>query len=251
MAVYFRVLRFRKRYLLYGLVLLLLALKIYDHTQFKMEQKTVQAMAWSVTNKVIVIDPGHGGIDPGKVSANGVKEKDINLEISQRLATILSQAGSAVILTRETDTQLSSASTKGLAAKHREDLSKRVKLANDNQADLYISIHCNSFPDSRERGGQVFYGPRQQESKILAESIQHEIVRLLDNTRRKAKGVDYYITRNTNMPAVIVEAGFITNPKEEQLLLDPTYQSKMAWSIYAGIIKYYADKAESYGDIPH
>lgn len=250
MAVYFRVLRFRKRYLLYGLVLLLLAVKIYDHTQFKMEQQAAQAMAWSVTNKVIVIDPGHGGIDPGKVSANGVQEKDINLQLSQRLATILSQAGSAVILTRETDTELSSSSTKGLAAKHREDLSKRVKLANDRQADLYISIHCNSFPSDRERGAQVFYGPGQQQSKMLAESIQHEMIRLLGNTHRQAKGVDYYITRNTNMPTVIVEAGFITNPKEEKLLQDPTYQSKVAWSIYAGIIKYYADQAENYGNMP-
>lgn len=250
MAIYFRIVRFRKRYILYGLIMLFLLVKVYEHTQFKTEQQNVQAMAWSVTNKVIVIDPGHGGIDPGKVSPSGVEEKNINLEISQRLATILSQAGAAVIMTRETDTELSSAETKGLAAKHREDLAKRVQLAKERQADMFISIHCNSFPDSRQRGAQVFYGPGKEESKILAECIQHEIIRLLGNTHRQAKGVDYYITRNTDMPTVIVETGFITNPKEEKLLQDPTYQSKLAWSVYAGIIKYYADKAERYENVP-
>ncbi|MTI80772.1 MAG: N-acetylmuramoyl-L-alanine amidase CwlD [Firmicutes bacterium] len=220
--------------------------KLYGVAQIRAEQESISAMSWSVANKVIVIDPGHGGVDPGKMGENGVKEKDINLEISKRLATILSQAGAAVILTRESDMHLSSEKTKGWAAKHREDLSKRVKLANEREADLYISIHCNSFPDSNQRGSQVFYQPKSENSKMLAEAIQHEIIRLIGNTKRKAKGVDYYITRNTNMPTVIVETGFVTSPKEVSQLLDPAYQTKMAWSIYAGIIKYYADKAEGY-----
>jgi N-acetylmuramoyl-L-alanine amidase len=237
--------RFRKRYVLFAIILMAVVAKIYDISQIKFEQQAVEAMSWTVTNKVIVIDPGHGGIDPGKVSPNGVEEKNINLEISKRLATILGQAGAAVILTRETDTQLSSSETKGLSSKHREDLSQRVKIANDRNADLYISIHCNSYPDSKQHGAQIFYQPGSEESKHLAESIQQEIIRLLGNTTRKAKAVDYFVTRNSKMPTVIVETGFITNPKEEKLLLDPAYQSKMAWSIYAGVIKYYADKADN------
>ncbi|MBM7853862.1 N-acetylmuramoyl-L-alanine amidase [Desulfohalotomaculum tongense] len=246
MSIHFKVIRLRKRYLIYGILIAVLAVKLYGMTQVRVEQKSISTMSWSVANKVIVIDPGHGGMDPGKIAGNGVEEKEINLEISKRLATILSQAGAAVLLTRESDVHLSSPDTKGWPAKHREDLSKRVKLANDRGADLFISIHCNSFSDPKQHGAQVFYQPGSEESKMLAECIQDEIIRLLDNTKRRAKGVDYYVTRNTNMPTVIVETGFITNPKEQKLLLDPAYQSKMAWSIYAGIVKYYADKAEKY-----
>lgn len=244
MFTYFKVIRFRKRYIIYGLIAAVMLVKLYGVSQVRLEQKSISVMSWSVANKVIVVDPGHGGVDPGKMAENGVKEKDINLEIAKRLAVILGQAGAAVIMTRECDMHLSSSETKGWPAKHREDLAKRVKMANERQADLFISIHCNSFPDSNQHGAQVFYQPGSEDSKMLAECIQDEIIRLLGNTKRKAKGVDYYVTRNTKMPTVIVETGFITNPKEQSLLLDPAYQSKMAWSIYAGIIKYYADKAE-------
>ncbi len=242
-----KVFRFRKRYLLLLVLAVAAAVKLYGSAQVRLEQKAVQTMAWSVSNKVIVIDPGHGGIDPGKVSVNGVEEKNINLEISKRLATILSQAGAAVILTRESDEHLSSPGSGGWSVKHREDLAQRVKIANDRRADLYISIHCNSFPDQSQHGAQVFYQPGSEESRLLAKCIQDEIIRLLKNTDRKEKAVDYYVTRNTKMPTVIVETGFITNPKEEKLLLDAAYQSKMAWSIYAGIIKYYADREEISG----
>ncbi|MEG6616931.1 N-acetylmuramoyl-L-alanine amidase CwlD [Peptococcaceae bacterium 1198_IL3148] len=245
MAVYMRVMHFRKRYLLFAIILALIVAKIYDQTQIKLEQEAIEAMSWSVANKVIVIDPGHGGVDPGKVSPNGVEEKNINLEISKRLATILGQAGAAVILTRETDTHLSGDGIKGMSSRHREDLSQRVKMANDRNADLFISIHCNSYPDASQHGAQVFYQPGSKESQRLANCIQEEITRLLANTRRTPKAVDFFITRNTNMPTVIVETGFITNAKEEKLLLDPAYQSKMAWSIYAGVIKYYAENVEN------
>lgn len=243
-SVFIKTLRFRKRYLLIGLLMIMVMVMFFSHAQAQLDRKAIEATSWSVANKVIVIDPGHGGYDPGKVSPNGVLEKDINLEISKQLAAVLSQAGAAVIMTRESDEDLSSPGTKGIAAKHREDLANRVKLANERKADLYISIHCNAFQSSKEHGAQVFYQPGSEESKLLAMAIQHEIKRLLGNTKREAKGVDYYVTRNTNMPTVIVETGFITNPKEEKLLQDPEYQSKIAWGIYAGIIKYYSDKAE-------
>ncbi|WP_031516793.1 N-acetylmuramoyl-L-alanine amidase CwlD, partial [Desulfofalx alkaliphila] len=245
MPIFIKTLRFRKRYILVLLLMVAVTVKVYGSAQATMERQSISAMSWSVANKVIVIDPGHGGMDPGKVSPNGVEEKKINLEISKQLSAILSQAGAAVILTRESDEHLSSPGTSGWPSKHREDLSKRVKLANEREADLLISIHCNAFTRPKEHGAQVFYQPGSEEGKRLAEAIQHEIARLLNNTTRKAKGVDYYITRNANMPTVIVETGFITNPKEEKLLQDPQYQSMMAWSIYAGIVKYYVDRAET------
>ncbi len=245
MSAFIKVVRFRKRYFIFLLLAVAIAVKLYGDAQLHREQKAVEAMAWSVANKVIVVDPGHGGIDPGKVSPNGIEEKNINLEISKRLAAILSQAGAAVIMTRESDMELSSPNTTGLSAKHREDLSKRVQIANERNADLFISIHCNSFPDRSQYGAQVFYQPGSKQSQLLAKCIQDEIKRILGNTKRVEKAVDYYVTRNTKMPTVIVETGFITNPKEEKMLQDPAYQSKMAWSIYAGVIKYYAEQAKN------
>lgn len=231
----------RKYYLLlvFIMILVLAIIQVYVTAKINVEQEAVTTVSWSVANKVIVIDPGHGGGDPGKVTAKGTKEKNINLDISKKLALLLRQAGAEVILTRVSDRRLCRAETKGCSAKRREDLSKRIKMANDAQADLYISIHCNSYPHIGEHGAQVFYQPGSEQGKLLAQAVQHELVRILSNTNRQAKAMDYFVIRNTKMTAVLIETGFISNPEEESLLLDTAYQAKVARSIYAGIIKYY------------
>ncbi|AQS58002.1 N-acetylmuramoyl-L-alanine amidase family protein [Desulforamulus ferrireducens] len=239
---FIRALRVKKLYVVGFLALIILAVQLYKITVLKLEENHITAMSHVLANKIIVVDPGHGGRDPGKIGVSGVPEKEINLEVAKRLAMVLGQMGAAVILTRDTDIDLSDSSASGWHGKKRQDLSRRADIANERGADLFISIHCNAFTSPKEHGAQVFSHPDSQESKKLAECIQREMTTILGNTKRKAKQVDYYALSKTQMPAAIVEIGFVTNPKEDKLLQDPQYQSKVAWSIAAGIIKYYADE---------
>lgn len=243
-AVRIKTWRVKKRYLLFLVAALFICNGVYNLISEKINERNVAALSWAVANKVIVVDPGHGGADGGAVGSTGVEEKEINLAVAKRLATVLGQAGAAVLLTRETDTMLSNPDTAGMMSKKRQDLTMRVRMANESKADLYISVHCNSYrADTSQHGAQTFSQPGSKESKRLGQCLQHELVQVLDKSnKRKAKEVaDYFINENTKMPSAIVEIGFITNPKEEKLLLDPAYQSKVAFAIYSGIVKYFAE----------
>lgn len=245
-----RAVRIKKLYVIGFIALVILTVQLYKMSVVKLEERNITTMSYVLANKLIVVDPGHGGRDPGKIGVSGVPEKEINLEVSKRLAMVLGQMGAAVILTRDTDIDLSDSSASGWHGKKRQDLSRRAGMANERNADLYISVHCNAFPSSREHGAQVFSHPDSIESKILAECIQKEMTTILGNTTRKAKQVDYYAIRKTKMPATIVEIGFITNPKEDKLLQDPLYQSKVAWSIAGGIVKYYSEEQREGQEVP-
>lgn len=203
---------------------------------------SIAALSAALAGRIIVIDPGHGGKDTGCRSAAGTYEKDIALEISKKLAAMLGQAGAAVILTRECDMWLADPDA---PHKKRSDLGNRVDIANRNNADVFLSIHVNSYIyDRSERGAQTFSQPGSEESGILSRYIQNEMSRVLRNTDRKPKQVDYFI-RHARVPAVIVETGFLSNPAEEKLLLDPAYQGKVAFAIYCGLVKYFAGKANA------
>ncbi|TEB08239.1 Germination-specific N-acetylmuramoyl-L-alanine amidase precursor [Pelotomaculum schinkii] len=234
--------RIRKRHLAALAALLFLSFFLARLIEDRNSRQAVAAMAPALANRVIVVDPGHGGIDPGAVGKDGLLEKDITLTVGKRLAANLGQAGAMVLLTRETDTDLSDSTTLGAAAKKREDLQRRVALANDNQADLYVSIHVNSFASPDRRGAQTFVQPGKEDSLKASRYIQAELARLLRNTTRQPAEVDYYVTKNTAMPAVVVEIGFLTNDAEAKLLGDPAYQGKVAWAIYAGLVKYFSEQ---------
>jgi len=240
-----RAVRIKKRYLAVMVILALLSLPLSGYLEARSDRQTVAVLSRSVANKVIVVDPGHGGFDPGVVGENSVLEKDIALAIGKRLAVNLKQAGAIVLMTRESDVDLSEPGTVGLTAKKHEDLKKRVALANENKADLFVSIHVNSHPSAGPHGAQTFVQPGFPESKKAGQIIQSELSAQLKNTDRLTKEVDYYITRNTSMPAVLVETGFITNANESKLLQDPAYQGKIGWAIYAGIVKYFSAAAET------
>jgi len=238
-----KALRIRKRYLLGIVVLALLALSAAKYMDAAASRQAQAVLAWSVVNKVVVIDPGHGGFDPGVVVEKGVMEKDITLAIGKRLAADLRQAGAIVLMTRDADNDLSEPGTADLVEKKQEDLKKRVALANENKADLLISIHVNSIPSSAPRGAQTFVQPGFPESKKAGQAIQSGLSGFLKNTDRLTKEADYYITRTTSIPAVLVETGFISNTRESRLLQDPAYQGKVSWAIYAGIARYFAEAA--------
>ncbi|WP_258358761.1 N-acetylmuramoyl-L-alanine amidase family protein [Moorella sulfitireducens] len=196
------------------------------------EERAIRALSWAVANQVVVVDPGHGGIDSGAIGPGGNLEDRVNLAISRHLAGFLSQGGARVFLTRQ-DENVPEGETG-------DDLVERVRLAGKVGADLFISIHCNAF-DNRERGAQIFYDPQSREGKELAEAIQAEIRRRLANTDRVPLSIDAFVLRTQKIPAVIVEVGFISNPQEEKLLADPHYQRQMAFAIYAGIVNYFLE----------
>jgi N-acetylmuramoyl-L-alanine amidase len=240
LPVLFRILRFRKRTILALAMAALTVFLGFRAASARWEERAIPALSWALANKLIVIDPGHGGEDPGALGSTDVHEKDIVLEVSKRLAEILRQAGAEVLLTREGDRDLSDPSLPSLYKAKVQDLTRRVEMANNRRADLFISIHVNSFPDRRENGPQTFSQPGSEEGKKLADAIQKELNKFLENPGREAKQVDYFANRMARMPSVIVEIGFISNPQEEKLMLDPLYQKKIAWTIYAGITRYLA-----------
>jgi N-acetylmuramoyl-L-alanine amidase len=206
----------------------------------------LEVMSQPHKNKIIIIDPGHGGIDPGATGSSGTAEKDINLKIAKKLKSQIQQGGGIALLTREKDVGLYDEGKSSLAAKKRQDLKRRIEMAVSNKADLFISIHLNGHPSGRWYGAQTFYNGKCQESRGLAEIIQGEMVRVLDpNNHRKAKHASgYYIldtAYNHDIPAVIVEVGFLTNAREEGLLKTPEYQDKAAWAIYLGIMRYLSE----------
>jgi N-acetylmuramoyl-L-alanine amidase len=192
----------------------------------------------ALSGLTIVIDPGHGGIDPGAVSASGLLEKDIVLAISRELESLLNQAAVRAFLTRRGDYDLADNVTHNLLERKRQDLQRRVELAEDCNADLYIAIHANYFPSSIWSGAQTFYYDSDVEGKRLAEAIQAELVRVLGPNKRLARPGNYRVLRDTTMPAAIVEVGFLSNPREAALLADPHYQARVAQAVYWGILRY-------------
>ncbi|MDW7673409.1 MAG: N-acetylmuramoyl-L-alanine amidase CwlD [Bacillota bacterium] len=220
---------------LVGLVILYLGV-IYHGG---LAQKDVyQASSWTVINQKIIIDAGHGGVDPGAQGASGALEKDITLAVALQLRKFLQQAGAEVIMIREDDRDLST-SPKGYSLKKNEDLRERAKVINESEADVLVSIHVNSIPSDQWSGAQTFYNPKSEAGEELAQTIQKSIITIMDNTTRKEQSIDSYLLNKTaETPGAIVEIGFISNPKEEKLLLDRAYQERLAWSIFNGISSY-------------
>ena len=186
-------------------------------------------------SKVIYIDAGHGGLDPGAIYKD-IYEADINLSISLKLADILEKNGAIVLLTRTGDYDLS---VNNAVNRKRSDLSRRASIINDSQCDLYISIHLNSIASSTWRGAQVFYDDINPNNKKIAEILQKRFKKDLKTTREYKEMTDMYMYKRIKVPGVLVEAGFLSNSNERYLLLKPTYQDKIANSIYNGILEYF------------
>lgn len=195
-------------------------------------------------DKVVVIDPGHGGEDPGKVGVNKAKEKDVNLEISKELRSVLIKAGFDVVMTRENDESLGA----GDRFSKIGDLNKRCEIINntyvENNNCVLISIHQNSFTQESVHGAQSFYYQRSEESKRLAELVQQELnVGINTEKEKKEKPNDsYYMLINSKCPGIIVECGFLSNNKEAANLVDEKYQKEISKILCRGIVKYFDKK---------
>lgn len=189
----------------------------------------------------VILDPGHGGSDPGKVGVHKEQEKEINLQIAFLVKELLEQENIQVIMTRESDRWLADDSSSN---KKVQDLKRRCSLIHEVHPDCVISIHQNSYPDASVKGAQVFYYEDSQEGKILAEILQKHLVEALDkDNHRQAKGNrSYYLLKKTDALTVIVECGFLSHPEEAAQLASKEYQKKVASAICDGTIEYLKEK---------
>ena len=197
-----------------------------------------------IANRVVVIDAGHGGFD-AVASANGIEEKEINLSVAQKLREYIEAGGGVAVMTRVEDVSTAEAGSNGKSAK-KSDLSNRKQLSQTVNADVFVSIHMNKFPQTQYKGAQVFYGEKPSDGKRLGETIQASLKEILDESnQRVAKKTDgsIFILKDTSVPSVIVECGFLSNPEEAELLTKDEYRQKIAWGIYLGLVRYFNEQA--------
>lgn len=195
------------------------------------------------TDKVIVLDAGHGGEDGGAIGQDGTVEKDINLAVMKKLQALLEQSGCTVITTRTEDISLHESGDEKTGNRKIKDLNARKDIPGEYNADIFVSIHMNTFPDSKYKGAQVFYSSQPEKSKDLANCVQSELRSQVDGSNeREIKNADgnIYILNDAKIPSVVVECGFLSNAEEEAKLNSEEYQEKLAFAIYCGIIKYFA-----------
>ena len=192
-----------------------------------------------VKGKKIVIDAGHGGEDSGAIGPSGVTEKSITLQIAKEVERMLKEAGAKVIMTRSTDTEVS---PKHRQATDVDELQARCDVANKAKADIFISIHMDSFT-SREASGTTgyYYTKGSASSKRLAAAIQSELVSQLKTTSRGIKTCNFYVVKHTKMPATLIEVAFVSNPKEEKLLTSKKGVQKAAIGIVNGISDFFGE----------
>lgn len=187
--------------------------------------------------RLVVIDAGHGGDDPGKVGINGAYEKDLNLQIAEKVKMFLEANDVEVLMTRESDEGLYDP---GASNKKVQDMKRRIGMIEEAAPTLTVSIHQNSYPEEYVHGAQVFYYTGSAQGQLLAEAIQDQIVEKVDpENKRQVKANDsYYLLKKTGVPIVIVECGFLSNSAEAEKLSTPEYQQRVAWAIHMGILQY-------------
>lgn len=187
----------------------------------------------------VVLDAGHGGEDGGAVSADGLQEKTVNLAVTLAVRDLLEANGVRVLLTRDTDVLLYDRTVNFKGRKKALDLAARRKIAEETTGAVFVSIHMNAFPQKQYRGLQVWYSPNDARSASLASAIQEEVRARLqpENTRKtKQAGSNIYLLYHLNVPAVLVECGFLSNPDEAALLATDGYRQQLAQTVALGIL---------------
>ena len=177
----------------------------------------------------------------GATTNDNISEADINLEITLKVQKLLEQAGGIVILTRFDQNGIYDIDKNTLREKKISDIKNRVKIGNSTEADIFVSIHLNKISQTQYWGWQTFFQKENDESKRLAQSLQHGLNETIqkDNRREALKIENIYIMEHIKIPTAIVECGFLSNENEKNLLQQETYQNKLAWGIYVGIMDYF------------
>lgn len=195
----------------------------------------------AIDRPVVVIDAGHGGMDGGCLSIDGIAEKGINLNIALSLRDILTVMGYQPVCTRESDISIHDEGIEGLSNQKKSDMHNRLELFNRYDGAIALSIHQNQFTDSQYSGAQMFYSEASSDSRQLAEIMREQFVSYLhpENTREtKPVGDELYLLHNSTNPAVMIECGFLSNQEESLKLQDENYQKQIAFTIFTGISRY-------------
>ena len=201
----------------------------------------IDTVSLPVSGKVVVVDAGHGIPDEGAEVGDGTTEAQTNLKIALKLQNLLEQSGCTVILTRSDENGIYDLDSKTLKQKKISDIRNRVKIGNESSADIFVSIHLNKIPQQQYDGWQTFYNKESEQGQKLAKQIQANLNEAIqkENKRVPAKIENIYIINNVEIPTTIVECGFLSNPQEKKQLLTDSYQNRLAWGIYNGIIDYF------------
>ncbi|WP_408643052.1 N-acetylmuramoyl-L-alanine amidase family protein [Thermosinus carboxydivorans] len=194
-------------------------------------------------NKVIAIDPGHGGSDPGAIGLGKTQEKVITLAVAKQVQALLEKAGAKVLMTRQDDRDVF-----GPNATAVEELKARTSIANNKKADVFVSIHINSFTNSAAGGTATYYYQKTPYDMLLAQNLQSALLEAGGLQDRGANPANFYVIKRTIMPAALVELAFISNPEEEKLLNTPQFQQKMAQGIVQGLNRFFTQAAKLGGE---
>lgn len=217
------------------LLIFLLVLAIFT-SPIPIKNSQAVVLDYPLLNFCVVLDAGHGGEDGGAIGISTlVREKDINLSIAKKVKLLFESAGARVVLTREDENSLCGGKYSKL-----EDMRVRKNIIEENKPYIVISIHCNSFPQSKNvQGAQMFYLPTSESGKQLAEQIQASIKKNVDNNNnRQVKGEDFYMLKCGNSTNVMIECGFLSSPEEEKMLCDDNYQNMLAYAVFDGTSNY-------------
>ena len=222
------------------LLALAIAIVITGVSAYTDSNAYIEALQSENEKRLVIIDAGHGGEDPGAIGVNGVYEKDLNLEISRILGEILTEKGFAVFYTRTEDALLYTDAENIKGLRKISDLKNRCKIAAEFPNAIFVSIHMNSYSSSQYSGLQVYYTDGSESSAALAGAIQSSVKGALqpNNNRSIRSGKGIYILDNIVNTGVLVECGFLTNPEECEKLSEKEYQKQLCSSIVSGIINY-------------
>lgn len=225
-----------------SLISCLVIVSVFFYTSQRLKNvQIVPTMSVPVTNKVIILDAGHGIPDEGAQSNNGTTEAAINLSIVLKIQKLLENSGATVILTRSDENAIYEIDAKTLSQQKVSDIKNRVKIGNNSSADIFVSIHLNKIPQNQYDGWQTFYRNGDENSKNLATQIQNNLNTTISKENHRVPHTlnNIYIMKHVEIPISIVECGFLSNPKEEADLQTNDYQDKLAWGIYNGIMDYF------------
>ncbi len=233
--------RYRTLFIIVFFIILIIAMLIYTaekNESFSVNSGNIKSF------RTVIVDAGHGGADGGTTGIDGSVEKEINLQIAQKLKTMLNLYGFNVVMTRESDDSIHDSSASSLRQKKISDIHNRLKIINSNTDALFISIHQNHFENSSVHGTQVFYSKNNVLSQKLAQCVQDSVVKNTqsDNSKQiKKSGTEIYLLYHSHNPSIMIECGFMSNSDDVKLLHDDAYQKKLVLSIADGIINYFKE----------
>ena len=203
--------------------------------EFKKYSENKRTSSFEIKDKVVVIDPGHGGGDSGAVGHYGVKEKDVTLYVALRVEKLLTDAGAKVIMTRKDDRDVSYRNSP-----NRTELQARVDKC-PPETDIFISIHCNAFSNPSSHGMETYYYSGSPQSRRLAVLLNEELAKYGKRFNRGVRTANYYVLKHNSHPSSLIELAFVTNYEEENLLADDDYQDTLAKAIASAVNRYFTE----------